>query len=398
MTIKSAANRIVHNAAAKSAEIFIYDEIGPSEWGLVGAKDFVSALKSLGDVQQIDVRINSPGGSVWEASAIYNALKNHKATITVHIDGIAFSAASFIAMAGDEINMAENAMLMIHRCSTVAWGNAEDLAKEAAMLGQFDATVIGIYAARTGLDSKEVSDLMAAETWFTAAEAKAKGFATAISPNKAVSAKCDLANFKNVPDWAKQALVNFMKEPDMSVQTEAEKKAAADKLATDTKAAADAKAVADKAAADKAAADKKALDDKAAADAAAIKAAAGDQTPVTMTKAELQQMMDRTVAAARYRDAEIDAICARAGVPHMAAGFKADPKIQLADVKDRMIDVLCAKNVPAGDPSGANTNGQGSSPDAKYKAEFAQHKDIYLNGGFTEETYIASRKKEDGIK
>src|SRR4029077_12753927 len=103
-------------AEDKSAEILIYDEIGKSWWGedTVSAKQFLDDLANLGDVDNISLRINSPGGDVFDGVAIHNALKNHKATVTAHVDGIAASAASFIAMAADKIVMPSNSFMLVH--------------------------------------------------------------------------------------------------------------------------------------------------------------------------------------------------------------------------------------------------------------------------------------------
>jgi ATP-dependent protease ClpP protease subunit len=117
--------------ATSSAEISIYDEIGG--WG-VTANDFIASLESLGEVSNIDLRISSPGGSIIEGNVIYNAIKRHPANVTVYIDGMAASMASVIAMAGDEIVMAENALLMIHNPWTVSIGDSEQLRKDADLM------------------------------------------------------------------------------------------------------------------------------------------------------------------------------------------------------------------------------------------------------------------------
>ena len=115
---------LIRGAQAKDAEIIIYDEIGA--FG-IPAKAFLDELKALGPVPEVTVRINSPGGSVFDGVAIYNALKRHDAVVTVWIDGIAASIASMIAMAGDEVVMPENAMLMLHDPSGLAIGTAADM-------------------------------------------------------------------------------------------------------------------------------------------------------------------------------------------------------------------------------------------------------------------------------
>lgn len=170
---------------AKEAEVFIYDAIVSdeleAEWfGGVAAAPFVKALRGI-DAQTIHLRINSPGGSVFAARAIEQALREHPAKIVAHIDGLAASAATFIAMAADEIVMAPGALFMIHKAWTFTYGNSDDLMTEATLLEKIDGTLADTYAARTGKDAAEVLGLMAAETWFTAQEAVDAGFADTIA-------------------------------------------------------------------------------------------------------------------------------------------------------------------------------------------------------------------------
>lgn len=164
------------NAKADSAEILIYDVIGEDFWGNgVGAKKFVEDLNQV-KASQINVRINSPGGDVYEGNAIYNALRMHKAKINVQIDGIAASIASVIAMAGDKIQIAENAMIMIHNPWTFALGNAAELRKVADTLDKAQITLLSSYKNKTGLTDDDLVPMLDAETWLTAKEALSYGF------------------------------------------------------------------------------------------------------------------------------------------------------------------------------------------------------------------------------
>lgn len=172
-------------AAADEAEILLYDAIVDSEleaewWGGVAPEPFVRALRQI-DADTIHLRINSPGGSVFAARAMETALREHKARIVVHIDALAASAASFLAMAGDEIVISKGAMVMIHKAWTWAWGNADELQKTASLLAKIDGTLVQTYVDRTGQTADQVQDWMAAETWFTAAEAVEQGFADAVA-------------------------------------------------------------------------------------------------------------------------------------------------------------------------------------------------------------------------
>lgn len=186
-------------AAEKTGEIYIYDEIGAGFFGGVSAKQFVEDLNALGKLDAIDMYINSPGGDVFDGVAIFNALKRNQADIAVHIDGLAASIASVIAMAGDSITIAENGMVMIHDPWTFALGNAAEMRKQADVLDQVSGTLVNTYVARTGLDADEVKALMGAETWFDSAQAVAKGFADKTTEPVKMAAHFDLSRFKNTP-------------------------------------------------------------------------------------------------------------------------------------------------------------------------------------------------------
>jgi ATP-dependent protease ClpP protease subunit len=161
-----------------SAEILIYEPIGADFFGSgLTARRFIADLERLGDVKDILVRINSPGGEVFDGFAIYNALKNHPAQVHVQIDGLAASIASIIAMSGDLITMGDGAMMMIHNPWTIAIGDSEDMRKTADMLDKVSEGLLDAYESRTGVDRDELKEMLAAETWFTAAEAIEKGFA-----------------------------------------------------------------------------------------------------------------------------------------------------------------------------------------------------------------------------
>ena len=183
-------------ARASGTEVLIYDEIGA--YG-VTAKGFLAELGALPGDAAIDLRLNSPGGSVFDAVAIYNALKRHAGEITVWIDGIAASAASYIAMAGDIIVMPENAFLMIHDPSGMVMGTAGDMRAMAEALEKIGASLNKGYAAKSGKSEKDIAALMAAETWFDAADALDMGFADTMSVPVRIAASFDVSQFQNTP-------------------------------------------------------------------------------------------------------------------------------------------------------------------------------------------------------
>lgn len=172
----------VNADAAEEAEIYIYGDIG-GWWDGIAADTVAKEIDAI-TAPTIHVRLNSPGGGVFDGVAIYNALARKAATIIVHIDGIAASIASVIAMAGDEIRIAEGAHLMIHKPWSGAMGDAETLRKEADVLDTLESGIIDIYAARTGQDRQKLVDWVAAETWFGGQEAVDAGFADTLVPAK----------------------------------------------------------------------------------------------------------------------------------------------------------------------------------------------------------------------
>jgi ATP-dependent protease ClpP protease subunit len=183
-------------AKGREAEVWIYEEIGEGWFGGLGAKRFADELKALGKLDQITVRLNSPGGDVFDGIAIYNVLKANPARVVVNIDGLAASIASIIAMAGDEINMAGNATMMIHRAWGITVGNSQDMVEMGETLAKLDGTLAGTYAKRTGMDWGEVSQMMAAETWMNSQEALDKGFVDSITEEMKLAAHFDLDKFK----------------------------------------------------------------------------------------------------------------------------------------------------------------------------------------------------------
>jgi ATP-dependent protease ClpP protease subunit len=176
-----------------NAEISIYDSIGG--FG-ISANEFIDELKNLGDVETINVRIASGGGSIVEGNTIYNALKRHSAKIVTHIDSLAASMASVIAMAGDEIHMASNALLMIHNPWTMSMGGAEQLRKDADLLDKMENNINGSYA-RSKLSAEELDAAMEETTYYTAQEALDAGFIDVISDaNLAAASIGDMESLK----------------------------------------------------------------------------------------------------------------------------------------------------------------------------------------------------------
>lgn len=171
----------------KVADVYIYDEIGKSYWNddAVGAAQFIAALSALpADVETIRVHINSPGGSVFDAHAMANALRSQRddkgRTIEVRIDGLAASAATIVSSAGHPIRIADNAMMMIHEPSTIEMGNSAAFRKTADILDKLKASIVAVYRWVSKRTDEELSQMMADVTWMDAVEALEHGFATEI--------------------------------------------------------------------------------------------------------------------------------------------------------------------------------------------------------------------------
>ncbi|HUA15870.1 MAG TPA: head maturation protease, ClpP-related [Verrucomicrobiae bacterium] len=193
--------------APDQLEILLYDMIG-EDWVGEGtsAKSFAQDLKDAGKVSKIHLRVNSPGGNVFDGIAIYNSLLTHGAKVTAQVDGVAASIAGVILMAASEIAMAENGMIMIHNPHTLIAGDANDMRKMADTMDKVKANMINAYRRHTVLSADEVGEMMDAETWMTAQEACDNGFADRVlDPEESdegsadVAANFDLSHFRKVP-------------------------------------------------------------------------------------------------------------------------------------------------------------------------------------------------------
>lgn len=190
----------------QTVDIYIYDEIGG--WG-ISARRFTEDLISLGNLSHINLHIHSPGGEVFDGIAIYNQLKNHSATITVYIDGLAASMASVIAMVGDTVIMPKNAMMMIHKPWGVSWGDANDMREYADLLDKLENVLIPAYVAKTGKTTEEITAMLEQETWLDGDECVEHGFADkVIEPVKAMASLTSkrIEEFSSMPSAIKNQI------------------------------------------------------------------------------------------------------------------------------------------------------------------------------------------------
>lgn len=198
-------------AATGEAELLIYDEIG--FFGIT-AKDVVQALQGV-QADTLRVRVNSPGGDVMDGVAIYNELRSHPARILTQIDGLAASIASVIALAGDEIRIAENGFFMIHDPWGITIGTAADHRKTAGVLDKVAGVILDTYMHRAEAERSQVETWMAEETWFTGQEAVDAGFADAIDAPGGAKARYDLSVFRNAPTALRDAEPSRPSERDL---------------------------------------------------------------------------------------------------------------------------------------------------------------------------------------
>jgi ATP-dependent Clp endopeptidase proteolytic subunit ClpP len=209
----------VVKAKANKAELLIYGEISSfAYWGdETTPKEVDDMLKAIGDVSELSVRINSPGGEVFAGMAIYSMIKRHPATVTAYIDGLAASISSVIPLAADKIVMMRGSMYMIHRPSGGVRGATSDkMRAQADLLDKIEGEMTALYSAKTGMSVDEIKPILASgDTWYTADEAKASGFIDEIEGDSAIAAclrgdtaiingiEVDWRQFKNAPSLPK---------------------------------------------------------------------------------------------------------------------------------------------------------------------------------------------------
>lgn len=191
-----------------TAVVYLYDTIVDSdedaEWfGGVSAESFAKQFAEI-TAPTIHLRVNSPGGSVFGGRVMETAIRNHTSKVVVFVDGLAASAASFLIMAADEIEMSKGAFLMIHKAWTFAYGNSDDLTHQALVLNQIDDSLVATYAERTQLPTDELRDMMAVETWLDAETAVSKGFANRVSENSKAKNCWNLSAYEHAPMIAEE--------------------------------------------------------------------------------------------------------------------------------------------------------------------------------------------------
>ncbi len=189
--------RVIRNEADDEATIYLYDAI--DQWGGVSADQIVKDLHGL-TAPTIHLRINSPGGDVFQARPIATAIAEHASHIITHIDGLAASAATYVAIQAKEVRMAQGAFFMIHRAWTWSWGNSAELRKTAGLLDKLDESIVRDYVRKTGIEAQGIEQWMDEETWFTADEAQTHGFVDiVVEPGSTPKNRWDLSAYARAP-------------------------------------------------------------------------------------------------------------------------------------------------------------------------------------------------------
>jgi len=205
-------------AKSQTTEVMIYDEIGM--WG-VDAKSFIDEIKNIPNDTSVLLRINSPGGSVIDGLAIYDAINRMPQKVTSRIEGIAASMASVIALAADEVVMSENSLYMIHNVGGGVMGGSDDLRKAAELMDKMGDRLVSIYVSKTGQSEEQIRSWMDEETWFNSTEAKEAGFINLVEEPIKMAAKFDIKKY----DYKNKSIVenlfnNQKKEKNMEKEFE----------------------------------------------------------------------------------------------------------------------------------------------------------------------------------
>lgn len=184
-------------ADGQRARVTIYDEIG--FYGISAASFYRDLSAVAKDAEPVDIRISSPGGSVYDGMAIYSMLKGRAGKVTAYVDGIAASIASIVALAADIVVMPENSMMMIHNPFGAAVGDAPAMREQADILDKIAGQMAAIYAQKSGESEETVKAAMAATTWMTGKEAVERGYADVLGEERAFSARFDLSAYASIP-------------------------------------------------------------------------------------------------------------------------------------------------------------------------------------------------------
>lgn len=343
----------------RKGTIYLHDYIGADllTGGGMRSKDLIAQLNAHADLAEVELHINSAGGSAWDGIAMHNALKSHKARVTVEVDSLAGSAASVVAMAGDTVRMASGSMLMLHNPRSGAIGQSKDLRKRAEMLDHIRESAIGIYAAKSGKTPEEIGALMDAETWMNADDAKEMGFADEVVERQAIAACLDLSGFQKVPGDALKLIVK--ETPVMADKTnDIEKK------------------------------DEPPVEKPDAGEDTTVIEPPAPKAPEPTQTVDVQALL----ADERRRVQAINHLCRQAGMTPAKEKELIESGATMESVNAAVLAHMLATRKPVDD----DTSTVEDDPDAKLKVEYKDHAERIRKMGaepVSEELYIKSRKR-----
>jgi len=361
----------------KTETLRLYGTFGTGE-GQISGKSVIDQLDLMKGVDVLEVRISSQGGSLWQGLMIYNALKDFPARKIVYIDSYAMSVASWVAMVGDEIHIAENASFMYHEGRMDPGHSTEaELARHSATMKTLNEQIAGIYASRVGLPVEQILNEMKAETWLKAKDAIARKFATHLMPNRSIVASVDLSVFNNVPEWARENL-----KPGVTNQAEEKEMPEVNNVAP---VAAELQAVTSTVP------ETINVTVNNAAPAAPVSA------PTVANVVDVPAVENAATIRERTRIRDVVAACNMAGCTLDVTNSFIDKGLGVADVRNELFATLCATRKPVGESGVAVENAAATTPDVKFEAEFEANKTAITNMGVSKDQYILTCKKNAGL-
>lgn len=383
---KTARGLVVNAVAGFAPEILLYGDIGP--WDIT-AQDFLVALQRLGNVDELTVRINSMGGEVFAAVAMYNALVGHPARVTTVIDGVAASAAGFVLQAGDIRQSHANGTFHAHPAQGFAYGSADEIEQYLTLLRNTDEIIQQIFAARTGLAEARLTELLGRETWLKAEQALDEGFIDEIlqAPATERPTAAQHAAYALDLQFASQQYQSLQQ---IAAQTEGVRMVtvpAPANNATPTPTGAPPATPAASPATPAA---------NASANPPAAEPASAPAAPVATPPAAAPAANGQ--AAPLNEHAEIVRLCVACSCPAQAAAW-IEQNVPLDQVRAKLLDQqIAARPVSPTPPADfASASKPPEDPDAKFKAEYAAAQQVYARAGVTQEAYVASRRKDEGL-
>lgn len=371
MTRPAPKIRVATTEGGKAAEIYVYDDIGQSSFffDAFGAKDMKTALAETGDAENVTIRINSMGGDAYQAIAMHSLLRDSGKKITTVVDGIAASAASIVAMAGDTLEMRTGAQLMIHEPWSFAAGSVAEMEKTINQLKATTESAIDIYENKSGKSRESIAKMMRDETWLTAQEAKNEGFADAISTSHAMSMS---VTPQMQTELQKRKIV--IPKPALSLVTTQTPNRQPEKKETQM----------------------------ATTETPETTKTGQSEAPkmVTMTVDEYEKLRNKepelsatelAVKAERERVAEIAAVCQMAGLSAEQQKKFVDEGTEISVVQKAALTHMSATNPPAKSGDQAETD-----ENAAYRKEYQQAMADGVSMSCTENEYVNVRRVEDG--